>query len=507
MNFSHKYIAYVLAAASLLGCGQESVVHSGAVLNFETNATYVAIQDGPTGAWQMRLQGNKTNDLTSKSIVLRDPGKRYGLVFVCPGVDDTSAGGLITVKPNVATVFLSTIEELPSVSLLCRQAIAGKIPGKLFGSIKLDTKSDKLGQEYVDIAVGDSVSLRAVEAYATEVTEGSYDVLAMKGVLKSAPGDPNGTDEIEPNAFFVGTANSVVKAPKAADIRFVTEFGSATLVDPSGAQRTTATVSGINTKSADETWVARVGFISQNKGYLLLKEESQQPTFDFVRVPAYRISRDSSGNVITTRTKFIGDRQAHEFSVKVLKKELVEDSEPAKMVDVEQRAYYRFFVDSSSVAVGLPAKPVSAPQVQVSSNATRTVVRAAWPGYTDPVAGGGALYRLETSGVAVPKTVAAGQATPPAKPLVWTSYLTRGWNGSDTFDYTLPDLSAATGWDSNWDFKTNQVISWVQHSYASQSKPGEIGHAGMIIDYLQNNKVVNNLDFAVVHQKGVASPP
>ena len=483
MIYSKKHTVYVLAlaAASLLGCGQESVVHTGAVLSFETNAAYVAVQDSPTGAWQMQLRDNPPERLASKSIVLRDPAKRYGLVFVCPGVDDTSAGGFATVKPNLATAFFSTADELPSVTLVCRERISGSTSGKLVGSIKLDAKSEKFGQEYVDISIGDSISLRAVEAYATEVAAGSYDVLAMKGALNDA-------DEIIPNAFFAGSASSVAQVPGAADIRFTDQFGAATLVDPGGAQQTTATIAGLESLEPGETWIARVGFVGQNKGYLLLKE-SREPTLDFVRVPANLISRDSGGNVVKTRTRFIGDRQAHELSVRV-----------ADAAGIERRAYYRFFADKSTIAAGLPAKVVSQPTVQLNSDATRTIVRAMWSGYADPIAGSGVLYRLEVSGDAVPKAVAATATPPPTRPLTWTSYLTRGWNGADNFDYTLPDLSKAVGWDRNWDLKANQSIAWVQHSYASHSK------AGLVVDYLENKKAVDGLDFAVVHQKDVAAP-
>lgn len=474
-------IVPVLGAALLVGCGQESVVHSANVVRFETNATYVAVQDGPVGVWQVKISENTSNLLSQKSLVLKDPAKRYGVVFVCPGADDSASAGFTTVKSHQATAFFATADELSQISFLCRQVLEAKAVGKIFGSIKPDSPSVPGGEEspnYVDIAIGEAVSVRALEAYATEVIEGQHDVLAMTGPL-------NDSEEIQPTAFYSGSGNSFTgkATPTASNIQFTAGSPSATLVDPL-AQRTTVTVAGGNDLAADEKWAARVGFVGQNRGYLLLKE-SREPSFEFTRVPAYRIG---AGRVIS-RNKFISDKQAHEFTIRVL-----------NGAGIEQRAFYHFFQDQGSIAAALPARPLSNPEVEVLSNATRATVRAKWTSYADTNVGPGSVYRLEVNGFAVPKTV-KDQPAPPAKPLVWTSYVTRSWADSDPMIFTLPNLSAAQGWDNNWDFKANSPITWTHHSYASRSK------AGLVIEYLENRKVTDKLDFAVVHQAGSAGSP
>lgn len=468
---------------ALLGCGRETVTHTANVVGFETNATYVAVQDGSSSTWKMRLKGNANNALSQVSLVLKDANRRYGLVFVCQGKDGSSSEGFTNVKSHFVTTVFATADELSSLSFLCRNVLDAKGPGKMYGTVKAEPPSNVASdtQQYVDIAIGESFSLRALEAFAAEVPEGSHDVLAMAGTL-------NDNDELIPTAFYSGSGTAFTgKASAAAsNVLFSTGFGSSTYVSPS-APRTTASVIGVGNLAADETWAARVGFVGQNRGYLLLKElkgtkASETTSFEFTKVPTYRITRD----LVTTRSKFINDKQAHELSVSVVN---------AK--GEEQRAYYHFFQDVPTLTAALPAPPLANPEFSASTTGTRAIVRAKWTSYADANVGPGSLYRLEATGIAIPVPIVDNAAPPPAKPLVWTNYITSGWAESDPVNFEIPDLSTAEGWNSNWDFDAKKSkFSWTHHSYASANK------AGQIIDYLENRKVIDKLSFAVAHQSG-----
>ena len=469
---------------ALLGCGQETVIHTANVVRFETNATYVAVQDGSTSTWKMRLKDNASNSLSQVSLVLKDANRRYGLVFVCQGQDASSSEGFTNIKSHFVTTVFATADELSSLSFLCRNVLEAKGPGKMYGTVKAEPPSNNVvsdSQLYVDIAIGESISLRALEAFAAEVPEGSHDVLAMAGTL-------NDNDDLIPTAFYSGSGTAFAgKASAAAsNVLFSTGFGSSTYVSPS-APRTTASVIGVGNLAADETWAARVGFVGQNRGYLLLKElkgtkASETTSFEFTNVPTYRVTRD----LVTTRSKFINDKQAHELSVSV-----------ANAEGEEQRAYYHFFQDVPTLTAALPAPPLTRPEFSTSTTGARAIVRAKWTSYADANVGPGSLYRLEAKGIAIPVPIIGDRPPPPEKPLVWTNYVTSGWVESDPIIFEIPDLSTAEGWNSNWDFDAKKKqFGWTHHSYASANK------AGQIIDYLENRKVIDKLKFAVAHQSG-----
>ncbi len=430
----------------LSACGQKSVENLDSTISIQSNAYFVAFQDGgPDAPWQVRVRDNSDYSPLSRGVSVDDSSRRFGLVFVCPSLGGDDA--------HQVFLYLGVTSEIRSLDHTCRKADQDRSLQRIYGSVRGLAANDGINPgEMAMVALAPEVSLRAYEGYAAKSFLRRRDVLAFKGPLDPA------NNRITPKRFY-----RRLNTDKTELVRADIDFDDTGLTaDVTGKIPGQVSIDGLQ---EGESLHAVVGFISEQGSFLPLTEATDS-VFDYWGVPRLRKSGEA----------FYGDGEGHQLRVTVR--------------DAQGQANRRLVVlfhQQQDVDVTIPRLPSPQARYTVSLRdaGSRREVNAQVPSYYDANYGAGILYRLDFQ----------GQASSGGRPLQWTVYLTQQWLGSTpSLTLRLPSLVGLAGWDPAWEFKAATAVSSQLSTYASRAEAGEV------LEYLRGGRFRDGLAYAEILQ-------
>ncbi len=430
----------------LSACGQKSVENLDSTLSIQSNAYFVAFQDGgPEAPWQVRVRDNSDYKPLSRGLSVDDASRRFGLVFVCPSLAEEDA--------HQVFLYLGVTSEIRSLDHTCRKAEQDRSLQRIYGSVRgLAANDGSNPGEMAVVALAPEVSLRAYEGYAAKAFLRRRDVLAFKGPLDPA------SNRITPRRFY-----RRLNTDKTELVRADIDFGDSGLTaDVTGKIPGQVSIEGLQ---EGESLRAVVGFISQEGSFLPLTEETDS-AFSYWGVPRLR----KSGEL------FYDSEEGHQLRV------TVRDAQGR-----DNRRLVVLFHQQQDITVTVPRLPPlqAGYTVSLRDAGQRREVSAQVPGYYDTNYGAGILYRLDFQ----------GQASSGGRPLQWTVYLTQQWLGSTpSLNLRLPSLTGLAGWDPAWEFKAATGVSSQLSTYASRAKAGEV------LEYLRSGGFRDGLAYAEILQ-------
>ncbi len=447
-----KSVFWPLAWAGLLvaGCGQKSVENLDNTLNIQSNAYFMAFQNGgPEAPWEVRVRDNSDYNPLTRGVSVDNNSRRFGLLFACPSQQEGD--------PHRVTLYLGVAGEIRMLRHTCRKAEQERTVQRIYGSVRgvAENRLDAPSSEMAVVALDADVSMVAYEGYAAKTFLRSRDVLAFKGELDAR------NNQIAPQRFYreLSTASGELVR---IDIDFDDAGRTADVVGTALGQ-----VSIVGRKTG-ESLHSLLGFISE-KGTFLPLVESREANFGYRAVPR----RGKNGGL------FINEGEGHRLRV-----EVNAEAVPTRRVVV-------FFREQHDVEVTVPQAPAGQPgyDISVRTSGKRLEVTARLPSYDDANYGAGTLYRLRF----------LGDASEAGLPLEWTVYLTQQWLGSDSsLSLRLPFLEGLEGWRTGWEFKAASRVESFLSTFASRAKAGEI------LDHLQTGRFADGLVYAEILQSDSA---
>jgi len=470
----------------LFSACDNTVSHSSMTL--DSNAYYGVYQKSPTDKWRVISYNNKNYGLKTVTFTLEDDTTPYTLVFVCP----SNRGD----NPHEIYVYYATAEEMDLVDFKCRRAeediIKKPVYGKVVGVSIADSKNS-LG-EIAHITLSKDVSLNAHEAYAAIVASGRRDAVAYKGKQNE-----NGLNAVEPEEFYIerGLSLALTTDPQVIDLNFSGEKIGVYVGKFATDFFSTVDIFGLG---ENESVRSKLGFLSEKKSYLQLKE-STVSKFNFVDVPLTLAKED-----VTLEESNFHPGEGHELIVDVFDENGSEIKKFAKLFTVP---------NSKEHTIRLPAVVSDIPIVKLNKKGELQEIVVNWKAYQSNEMAT-ELYQWQFTGIAAPYS----QDEKPdvdVNEVRWSISATKGWlerMSETTGSYTLKlptDFEVVVNdslgdpiyvWRKEWGFRASTPMEWEMKAYAISDE----GRSNDVVEYVMNRNFNKSFSFAQANIRGSTQP-
>ena len=470
----------------LFSACDNTVSHTSMTL--DSNAYYGVYQKSPSDNWRVISHNNTNYSLKTVTFTLEDETTPYTLVFVCP----SNRGD----NPHEVYVYYATAKEMDLVDFKCRLAdediIRKPVYGKVAG-VSIADSQNSIG-EIAHITLSKDVALNAHEAYAAIVASGRRDAVAYKGKQHE-----NGLNAVEPEEFYIerGISLALTTEPQVIDLNFSEEK-----IGIHVARFATDSFSTIDILGLGDNEVVRskLGFLSERKSYLLLKE-STATQFNFLDVPLTLRKEE-----VTLEESNFHPGEGHELIIDVFDENGNEIKKFTKLFTVP---------NNKEQVVRLPATVSDIPTIKLNKKGDLQEIVVNWKAYqsNDMTA---ELYQWQITGIAAPYDEDE-KPDIDVNEVKWSIIATKGWlerMSETTGNYTIKlpvDFDVVVNdrlgdlvyvWRKEWGFRENTPMEWELKAYAISDE----GRSNDVVEYVMNRDFNKSFSFSQANIRGSAQP-
>ncbi|MDH5229370.1 MAG: hypothetical protein OEZ58_03280 [Gammaproteobacteria bacterium] len=471
----------LIVLLSISACTVETIDRTASSLNTRTNAFFFAYRDAGEGVWEVSVTKNSQARLDAQLITVKDAQGRYELVFVCHS--------RLEEEPHKIFYYRGTVRELNFVEHICKKPKSEVSTQRVFGEIN-GVESNQQRHAVVSLSSGDAV--KGQESFALEVPHGKHDTLSYMGSF-------NAQNKVIPEQFYIqrgrdfsNRATAIGSPLKISYLPNDDSRGTTALSFAIPSLQSSVKLSNIENISAQESWSARAGFLSENGTYLTLNEAKQSAQavtqFDFIPIPEYIYD----ANLNSVGLFFQKQDEGHEVELVVRDARFANNPISRRSIKAFKRA------ESISVDLYIPQIPNNDFVISAGSMAALGTVNSGWRNTSDPVFGQTKLYRIDfTADSAIPPSLIDPFGSTPSK-VVWSAVITPKAidkiGDYNTFDFPL-DFNTMEDWNSDWNIANNGEVIAEFHSFFSPSS------TSTVLTYLSNRRFYDKLQLAEVIQR------